>query len=52
MRGETVAGEDVEPYRNAEAALDACIKRIEHDQPCMLLDRDGTLLPRCSAKNR
>lgn len=46
MRGETVAGQDVEPYRNAEAALDACIKRIEHDQPCMLDDRELSLVER------
>ncbi|WP_081894998.1 hypothetical protein [Burkholderia paludis] len=44
MRGETTAGKDVEPYRRAEGALDACIKRIEQDQPCLLLDQEQTVV--------
>lgn len=44
MRGETTAGADLELYRHAEAALDACIKRIEQDQPCLLLDQEQTVV--------
>lgn len=46
MRGETTAGADIEPYRRAEAALDACIKRIEQDQPCLLLDQEQMVVER------
>ncbi|WP_423383699.1 hypothetical protein [Burkholderia sp. LMG 32019] len=46
MRNETAAGEDLEPYRRAEAALDACIKRIEQDQPCLLLEQEQTVVER------
>ncbi|WP_254304759.1 hypothetical protein [Burkholderia pseudomallei] len=46
LRRETAAGEDLEPYRRAEAALDACIKRIEQDQPCLLLDQEQTVVER------
>ncbi|KVC77765.1 hypothetical protein [Burkholderia ubonensis] len=46
MRSETAAGVDVEPYRRAEAALDACIERIEHDQACLLLDQEQTAVER------
>ncbi|WP_254616793.1 hypothetical protein [Burkholderia metallica] len=46
MRGETAAGKDLESYRCAEAALDACIKRIEQDQPCLLLDHEQTVVER------
>lgn len=46
MRGETAAGKDLESYRRAEAALDACIKRIEQDQPCLLLDHEQTVVER------
>ncbi|MXN76526.1 hypothetical protein GR157_17510 [Burkholderia sp. 4701] len=46
MRGEAAAGKDVEPYRRAEVALDACIKRIEHDQPCLLLDHEQMVVER------
>ncbi|KWK63343.1 hypothetical protein WT82_23965 [Burkholderia stagnalis] len=46
MRGETAAGDDVHPYRQAEAALDACIKRIEQDQPCLLLDHEQVVAER------
>ncbi|WP_175769874.1 hypothetical protein [Burkholderia cenocepacia] len=46
MRGETAAGTDIEPYRRAEAALDVCIKRGEHDQPCLLLDHEQIVVER------
>ncbi len=46
MRGETAVGDDVQPYRQAEAALDACIKRIEQDQPCLLLDHEQAIVER------
>ncbi|MDF3085806.1 hypothetical protein [Burkholderia sola] len=46
MRGETAVGDDVQPYRQAEAALDACIKRIEQDQPCLLLDHEQVVTER------
>ncbi|RQQ00406.1 hypothetical protein DF164_29650 [Burkholderia stagnalis] len=46
LRGETAAGAELEPYRRAEAALDACIKRIEEDQPCLLLDQEQTVVER------
>ncbi|AOJ64752.1 hypothetical protein WJ32_19000 (plasmid) [Burkholderia ubonensis] len=46
MRSETATGADVEPYRRAEAALDACIKRIKHDEPCLLLKQEQTVIER------
>ncbi|WP_436967831.1 hypothetical protein [Burkholderia multivorans] len=46
MRGETAAGDDVHPYRQAEAALDACIKRIEQNQRCLLLDHEQVVADR------
>ncbi|MCA8023584.1 hypothetical protein [Burkholderia metallica] len=46
MRRETAAGEELGPYRSAEAALDACIKRIEEDQPCLLLDHEQMVVER------
>ncbi|WP_342310463.1 hypothetical protein [Burkholderia pyrrocinia] len=46
MRSETPAGADLEPYRRAEAALDACIKRLEQDQPCLLLDHEQMVVER------
>ncbi len=44
MRGVTMAGADLEAYRPAEAALNACIKRIEEDQPCVLLDHEQAVV--------
>lgn len=49
LRGETVAGGGLEPYRRAEAALDACIKRIEQNQACLLLDQEHTVVERVLA---
>ncbi|HDR9511642.1 hypothetical protein C5615_35600 [Burkholderia cepacia] len=46
MRGATAASGDLAPYRRAEAALDACIKRIEHDQPCLLLGQAQAVVER------
>ncbi|MCA8023630.1 hypothetical protein [Burkholderia metallica] len=46
LRSETAAGEDIDLYRHAEAELDSCIKRLEHDQPCLLLDQDQTVIER------
>lgn len=46
MRDETVAGADLESYRRAEAALDACITRVEHNEPCLLLGHEQTVVER------
>ncbi|WP_082742172.1 hypothetical protein [Burkholderia sp. MSMB1078WGS] len=46
MRGATASGADLELYRHAEAALNACIKRIEHDEPCLLLEREQVAVER------
>lgn len=46
MRGETANGMDLELYRQAEAALNACIARIEHGEPCLLLDQEQTAVER------
>ncbi|WP_175908233.1 MULTISPECIES: hypothetical protein [Burkholderia] len=46
LRRETTEGEELGPYRSAEAALDACIKRIENDEPCQLLDHEQTVVER------
>lgn len=40
LRGETVDGDDVEPYRRAEAALESCITRMEHHEPCLMRDQE------------
>ncbi|KVL50673.1 hypothetical protein WT01_31250 [Burkholderia cepacia] len=44
MRGETKAGAALDPYRRAEAALDACIRRIEQNQSCLLLDQEQVVV--------
>ncbi|CAM2198569.1 Fis family transcriptional regulator (plasmid) [Paraburkholderia kururiensis] len=46
MRGETVAGADEGPYRQAEAALDACMKRMEQGGRCMLLEEEQAAMER------
>ncbi|CAM2172751.1 Fis family transcriptional regulator [Burkholderia cepacia] len=46
LRGETAQSRDLEPYRRAEAVLDSCVERIEHDQPCLLLDQEQTAVER------
>lgn len=46
MRGETANSMDVEPYRRAEAALDACIARVERGESCLLLDQEQTEIER------
>lgn len=46
MRSETASGADLEPYRHAEAALDACIKRVERGKPCLLLEREQAVVER------
>ncbi|HGO6126451.1 hypothetical protein QZM82_32320 [Burkholderia cepacia] len=46
LRRETAAGAEQGPYRTAETALDACIKRIEDDQPCLLLDHEQLVVER------
>ncbi|RQH00631.1 hypothetical protein [Paraburkholderia dinghuensis] len=38
LREETAAGAEIDPYRRAEAALDACIRRVKHHTPCLMLD--------------
>ncbi|MGN4039619.1 hypothetical protein ACS0ZG_38440, partial [Burkholderia gladioli] len=40
MRNETTSGVDLGAYRDAEAVLDACLKRVEQDEPCLLLDQE------------
>ncbi len=40
LRGEMGGGGGVEPYRRAEAALDACITRMERHEPCLMLDHE------------
>ncbi|MGU7811638.1 hypothetical protein [Burkholderia sp. AW49-1] len=40
LRGETEAGGDLNLYRQAEAALDACIARTEQGADWLLLDRE------------
>ncbi|MCA8095297.1 hypothetical protein LGM65_31240 [Burkholderia anthina] len=49
MRNGTAAGKDVEPYHRAEAALDACVRRVGQDQPCLLLDHEQTMVERVLA---
>ncbi|CAM2198510.1 Fis family transcriptional regulator (plasmid) [Paraburkholderia kururiensis] len=46
MRGETAEGSDEEPYRRAEAALDACMMRMEQGGPCMLLEEEQAAMER------
>lgn len=46
MRGETANGTDLELYRQAEAVLNACIARVEHGEPCLLLDQEQTAVER------
>lgn len=36
--------EDIEPYRRAEAALNACAARVERGARCLLLDRELMLI--------
>ncbi|AOK19211.1 hypothetical protein WL51_23135 [Burkholderia ubonensis] len=44
MRGETEAGADLSVYRQAEAALDACIARAEQGTAWLLLDREQSTI--------
>ncbi|ABO58998.1 hypothetical protein WK24_19885 [Burkholderia vietnamiensis] len=46
MLDEAAVGKDLEVYRRAEAALDACIKWIEQDRPCLLLDQEQMVVER------
>lgn len=46
LRGETAAGADLEPYRQAETALDACIARVERGAPCLLADHEQAVVER------
>lgn len=46
MRGETAAGLDEGPYRRAEAALDACMMRMEQGGPCLLLEEEQAAMER------
>ncbi|MBO3036852.1 hypothetical protein J4764_09365 [Burkholderia pseudomallei] len=46
MRGETANGMDLELYRQAEAPLNACIGRVEHGEPCLLLDQEQAAVER------
>lgn len=49
MRNETTSGVDLGAYRDAEAVLDACIKRVEQDEPCLLLDQEQRIVERVLA---
>ncbi|WP_232458841.1 hypothetical protein [Burkholderia ubonensis] len=40
LRDATSASAEVEPYRRAEAALNACITRVELGERCLLLDHE------------
>ncbi|MBR8282529.1 hypothetical protein [Burkholderia vietnamiensis] len=40
LRDATAASAEVEPYRRAEAALNACITRVELGERCLLLDHE------------
>nr|WP_057929959.1 hypothetical protein [Burkholderia ambifaria] len=40
LREATAASAEVEPYRRAEAALNACITRVELGERCLLLDHE------------
>ncbi|KVG60127.1 hypothetical protein WS79_07280 [Burkholderia territorii] len=44
MRGETEAGADLNVYRQAEAALDACIACAEQGAAWLLLDREQSAI--------
>ncbi|NRE35583.1 hypothetical protein E5U26_34725 [Burkholderia pseudomallei] len=46
MRGETGGSKDLEQYRLAETALDACIARVECGEPCLLLDQEQMAVER------
>ncbi|MCS6480223.1 hypothetical protein [Burkholderia thailandensis] len=41
MRSETTSGSDLNLYRRAEAALDACIARAERNEPWMLHENEA-----------
>ncbi|VWC49222.1 Fis family transcriptional regulator [Burkholderia lata] len=40
LRDATATSAEVEPYRRAEAALNACITRVELGERCLLLDHE------------
>ncbi|ARM04489.1 hypothetical protein BOC59_33200 [Burkholderia pseudomallei] len=40
LREATSAGADIDLYRRAEAALNACVTRAEHGERCLLLDHE------------
>jgi len=40
LRDAIAASAEVEPYRRAEAALNACITRVELGERCLLLDHE------------
>lgn len=44
MRDATLSGIHLEPYRRAEAVLDACITRVGLDEPCALDDEEGIVV--------
>ena len=46
LREETVLGADVELYRRAETALDACFERGERGERWLLLDRERSAVER------
>lgn len=46
LRGETTNGADLEPYRQAETARDACIARVERGAPCLLAEREQVVVER------
>lgn len=49
LRQETASGADLDLYRRAEAALDACIERAEQGERWLLLDHEQKALERILA---
>ncbi|WP_343669478.1 hypothetical protein [Paraburkholderia heleia] len=46
LRGEMVDGDNVEPYRRAEAALESSITRMERQEPCLMRDQELAVVER------
>ncbi len=46
LREATLSGADFNLYRRAEAALNACVKRVDQGERCLLLDHELALVER------
>lgn len=44
LRDWTATGDDLEPYRRVELALDACITRMERHEPCLILNQEPAVV--------